>query len=283
MSKMPNSHSYPYNAIVMSGGGMKGFALLGAMQYMIDKKMIGNVKYYSGTSIGAIICYFLAIGYTPIEMIVYIITNNVFDKKDHKSIDSILSGEGIYDFSIYSSHFKKMSLDKIGYIPTFKDLYEKLGVTLFTCTYNITKKKKEYLSIHTYPDMSCIDAITLSSSLPFIFNDCIYNDEYFIDGGFVDNCPFFPIIEYVKDDSLNVVIFNLQTTVSNDYERLVDKIFMLLTIPIDELQSIQLKGIMKKCLCIKVKIRDINFYDFHINHSVKLEIFSFGYNSAKIF
>jgi predicted acylesterase/phospholipase RssA len=149
--------------------------------------------------------------------------------------------------------------------------------------YNITKKKKEYLSIHNYPDMSCIDAITLSSSLPFIFNDCIYNDEYFIDGGFVDNCPFFPITEYVKDDLLNVVIFNLQTNVSNDYERLVDKIFMLLTIPIDELQSIQLKGITEKCLCIKVKIRDINFYDFHINHSVKLEIFSLGYNSAKIF
>jgi len=70
-----------YNAIVMAGGGMKGFGLLGAMQYMIDNKLIENVKYYSGTSIGAVICYFLAIGYTPIEMVVYIITNNVFDKK----------------------------------------------------------------------------------------------------------------------------------------------------------------------------------------------------------
>jgi NTE family protein len=278
MSKL---QAHPYNAIVMSGGGLKGFALLGAMQYMIDNKLIGNIKYYSGTSIGAIISYFLAIGYTPIEMIVYIITHNVFDKKDHKSIDSILNGEGIYDFSIYSSHFKKMSLDKIGYIPTFKDLYEKMNVTLFTCTYNITKKKKEYLSIYTYPDMSCIDAITLSSSLPFIFNDCIYKDEYFIDGGIVDNCPFFPIIENVKDDLLHVVIFNLQTNLNNKYERLVDKIVMLLTIPIDELQSIQLKNITENCLYINVKIRDISFYDFHINHSEKLEIFSLGYNCAK--
>ena len=270
-----------YNAIVMSGGGMKGFGLLGAMQYMIDNKLIGPVKYYSGTSIGAIICYFLAIGYTPIEMVVYIITNNIFDKKEHKGIESILNGDGIYDFSVYSSHFKKMTLDKIGYIPTFKDLFEKIGIILFTCTYNITKKKKEYLSFHTYPDMCCIDAITLSSSLPFIFNDCIYKQDYFIDGGFVDNCPFLPIVNSVKDDSLRVVVFNLQSNVTNEYERLLDKIFMLLTIPIDELQSIQLKGLTDTCLCIKVMIGSVNFYDFHINHSKKLEIFSIGYNSAK--
>ena len=272
-----------YNAVVMAGGGMKGFGLLGAMQYMIDKKLFGDIKYYSGTSIGAVICYFFAIGYTPIEIIVYIITNNVFANKDHKGIESILTGEGIYDFSVYSSHFKKMSIDKIGYIPTFKDIYEKMGIVLFTCTYNITKKKKEYLSFYTYPEMSCIDAVILSSSLPFIFNDCIYNDEYFIDGGFVDNCPFFPIIDCVKDDSLYIAIFNLQSKMINEYERLIDKIFMLLTIPIDELQTIQLKGITENCTCIQVEIDSINFYDFHINHSKKLELFSVGYNSVKNF
>jgi predicted acylesterase/phospholipase RssA len=272
-----------YDAIVMSGGGMKGFALLGAIQYMIDNKLIGDIKYYSGTSIGAVICYFLAIGYTPIEMVVYIISNNVFDKKDYKGIDSILNGEGIYDFSIYSSHFKKMSIDKIGYIPTFKDLYEKMGVILFTCTYNITKKKKEYISFYTYPDMSCIDAITVSSSLPFIFNDCIYKNEYFIDGGFVDNCPFFPIVTSENGKSLRIVIFNTQTNVSNEYEKLVDKIFMLLTIPIEELQTIQLKDMTENCTYIPIQIDSINFYDFHINHSKKLELFSVGYNSVKNF
>ena len=275
--------SINYNAIVMSGGGMKGFALLGAIQYMIDNKLIGDVKYYSGTSIGAVICYFLAIGYSPIEMVVYIITNNVFDKKDHKGIDSILNGEGIYDFSIYSSHFKKMSIDKIGYIPTFKDLYEKMGITLFTCTYNITKKKKEYISFYTYPDMNCIDAITVSSSLPFIFNDCIYKDEYFIDGGFVDNCPFYPIVTSVNCKSLRIIIFNTQTDISNEYTKLIDKIFMLLTIPIEELQNIQLKDMNENCTYIQIKIDSINFYDFHINHSKKLELFSVGYNSVKNF
>ena len=40
-------------------------------------------------------------------------------------------------------------------------------------------------------------------------------------------------------------------------------------------------NITENCLYINVKIRDISFYDFHINHSEKLEIFSLGYNCAK--
>ena len=49
-----------FNAIVLSGGGLKGFGLLGGIQYMIDNKLFENIKYYSGTSIGSVICFFLA-------------------------------------------------------------------------------------------------------------------------------------------------------------------------------------------------------------------------------
>ena len=42
-----------YNAIVLAGGGLKGFGLLGALQCMVDNKLFNeNVKYYSVTSIG---------------------------------------------------------------------------------------------------------------------------------------------------------------------------------------------------------------------------------------
>jgi predicted acylesterase/phospholipase RssA len=80
-----------YEAIVLSGGGLKGFGLLGGLQYMVDsKRFVDDVLFYSGTSIGAVICYFLAIGYTPIEMTVYSITNKIFDTYERKSIDSVL-------------------------------------------------------------------------------------------------------------------------------------------------------------------------------------------------
>ena len=136
-----------YEAIVLSGGGLKGFGLLGGLQYMVDsKRFVDDVLFYSGTSIGAVICYFLAIGYTPIEMTVYSITNKIFDTYEMKSIDSVLSGEGLYDFSVFQTHLENMSIDKIGYMPTLLELFEKFGKTLYTCSYNITQRRKEYFS-----------------------------------------------------------------------------------------------------------------------------------------
>ena len=270
-----------FNAIVLSGGGIKGLGLLGGLQYMIDNKLFDkDIKYYSGTSVGSIICYFLAIGYTPIEMMVYSITHKVFEIKDINSVESIFKGEGLYDFSIFISHFEKMTIDKIGYIPTLKELHKKMKKTLYTCTYNVTKKKKEYLSYHNYPDMLCIDAIRLSCSLPFIFNDSIYNDDCFIDGGFVDNCPISPI----RDKNANIIIFQLeQKDDINYYKTVIEKFYTIIMIPVNELQKLQLKNKKSKCKFISLLVEPAKIYEFNISHSNKLELFSTGYNFTKNF
>ena len=271
-----------YNAIILSGGGLKGFGLLGGLQYMVDnKKFDNNVIYYSGTSIGSVICYFLAIGYTPIEMTVYSITNKVFDTYDLKSIDSVLKGDGLYDFATFSKHLEKMSIDKIGYVPTLLELYEKMGKIFYTCTYNITKRQKEYISYKNYPEMLCIDAIRLSCSLPFIFNDCIYNDECFVDGGFVDNCPFSIIIETYPDAI--PIIFNLKQKDTDDYyQKIIDKFYTIITIPINELLKIQLEKNNEKYQIIHLELVP-KIYEFNISHSDKLELFSAGYNTTKTY
>ena len=47
-----------YDSICLSGGGSKGIILLGSLYYFYDKKIINfeKIKYYSGTSIGSLIC-----------------------------------------------------------------------------------------------------------------------------------------------------------------------------------------------------------------------------------
>jgi hypothetical protein len=269
-----------FNSIVISGGGIKGFGILGGLQYMFDNKLFDEVKYYSGTSIGSVICYFLAIGYTPIEIIIYCITNKVFDKIEIKTFDSFLKGDGIYDFSIFKAHFEQMTLDKIGYIPTLQELYDNFGKTLYTCTYNITKKTKEYISFHNYPKMLCINAIELSCSLPFIFHDCVFMDQIFIDGGFVDNCPFSIITE--KDSK--IVIFNIENSETEDYyKKIIDKFYTIMTIPVLELQKLQFCQINDNYKFISLQFEPSKIYEFNISHSNKLELFSVGYNLTKTF
>ena len=41
-----------YNTIVIAGGGMKGFAILGVLQYLYQCKLLKNIKKYIGTSVG---------------------------------------------------------------------------------------------------------------------------------------------------------------------------------------------------------------------------------------
>jgi predicted acylesterase/phospholipase RssA len=265
-----------FDSIVLCGGGIKGFSILGGIQYMMDQKLFSELKYFSGTSIGSIICYFLAIGYTPIEMVIYVISNNVFDQAiSIDSLESVFKGEGFINFDIFKSHFEKMTMDKLGYVPTLLELYEKMGKILFTTTYNITKKKKEYISYMTYPEMSCIDAIKLSSSLPFIFNDCVYNGDTYIDGGFVDNCPFSPLLEHTD----KVVIFKIEQKNLNEYKTIIDKFYTVINVPTNELSNVQMKE--NKCKIVNIETEAIRIYEFNLNNSKKLELFSIGYNCAK--
>jgi predicted acylesterase/phospholipase RssA len=57
-----------FKGLCISSGGMKGLYYLGVLDYYYEKKLLDNVKYYAGTSIGSLICLLLIIGYTPKEI-----------------------------------------------------------------------------------------------------------------------------------------------------------------------------------------------------------------------
>ena len=55
-----------FDTIVLAGGSTKGLLTLGALQYAYDNNIIKNINTFIGTSAGAILCFLLIIGYTPI-------------------------------------------------------------------------------------------------------------------------------------------------------------------------------------------------------------------------
>jgi predicted acylesterase/phospholipase RssA len=181
-----------YDTMILSGGGTKGLCSLGVLQYLQDSKRIdcSSVKRLVGTSIGAIICYFLAIGYSPIELVVYLCSHGVLESLTINNFDQIVSGEGIYDYQILRNVYEKMTLEKMDTIPTLNEVYTRFGKELVICTYNFTDRKTERLSYHTHPDLSCMDALRMSSNLPFIFSSFVYGDKEYIDGGVIENFSF---------------------------------------------------------------------------------------------
>ena len=56
------------NNLILSGGGIKGISLIGAIEYLYEKNYMNNINTILGTSIGSIIGYLIIIGYTPEEL-----------------------------------------------------------------------------------------------------------------------------------------------------------------------------------------------------------------------
>ena len=112
-----------------------------------------EIKNYIGTSSGSIICFLLAIGYTPIEIMVYICTHQLLERIQHFNVVAMINGGGASSFISIYEQLEKMTIEKIGYIPTFQDLKTKFNANLTCITYNLTENKTEYLSVDNYPNL----------------------------------------------------------------------------------------------------------------------------------
>ena len=58
----------PPRRIVLSGGGMRAVAHLGALQVLESQGLLSNVREYVGVSAGALVGFCLCIGYTLKEL-----------------------------------------------------------------------------------------------------------------------------------------------------------------------------------------------------------------------
>jgi len=57
-----------YSNLVLSGGAFRSISLLGSIKYLEEINILKDFKNYIGTSAGAIILFFLLIGYSSNEI-----------------------------------------------------------------------------------------------------------------------------------------------------------------------------------------------------------------------
>lgn len=266
------------DTLVLSGGATKGFITLGSLQCIYDQNLHKNFKYFIGTSSGAMICYFLAIGYSPIEIMVYICTRNFMEKLSQINIVSMINGTGAASYNIIQEQLEKMTIDKIGYYPTLLDLKEKFGVILYCVTHNFTEEKTEYLSYITYPNLPCITALRMSSNLPFIFDKYKYGNSFYIDGGISDNFA----IDFADKIGEKILGILLQPEiVISDMNNTLEYIYKLMFIPIIQALEYKINNASSKCQVVKLKSSKFNFLTFSLSSKDKLELFSSGYQQMK--
>ena len=272
-----------YDTLVLSGGSSKGLVILVALQYGYDNYLLDEIKTYIGTSAGAITCFLLAIGYTPMEIISYICTNQLMEKLQHFNLVAMINNLGALSFTSIYEQLEKMTIDKIGYLPTFTDLHQKMNKTLICVTYNLTLNQTEYLSFDTTPDLPCLIALKMSSNLPLIFENFKYGSYYYIDGGVTDNFAI------DKGDSLGKKVLGIYIDPdkkddygeNNNELNIIKYIYTLMFIPISQTIKYKLQQISERCHVIKLTHDKTSLFDFNINSVEKLEMFSSGYQQTK--
>jgi predicted patatin/cPLA2 family phospholipase len=278
---LPKPPPIYYDTLVLSGASSKGIVTLGAIQYACDNFLLKNLQTYIGTSSGAIICYLLAIGYTPIEMMVYICTNQLMEKMQHFNIVAMIQGRGATSFNAIQEQLEKMSIAKIGYLPTLNDLKEKYGKTLTCVTHNLTEDCTEYLSWETHPHLPCITALRMSSNLPLFFENYKYGHSLYVDGGISDNFA----IDIGEKNGEKVLGIILSPELYNFDPRpdigTLEFIYKLMFVPINQYISHKIRNVSDKCKIVTIKHNKLKFFQFDVSSSMKLDMFSSGYEQMK--
>ncbi len=274
--------SSEFDTIVMSGGSINGITILGALQYLKDKNLINNIKNYIGTSIGAVLSYLLIIGYTPVEVIVYLCTHyQLFERLKCFNIVNASRGEGAVSFSSISDELEKMTIDKVGKVLNMGDLEDRFEKKFMCITYNTTKSKAEYLSGENTPDLPCLTAIRMTCNLPLVFEAYKYGDSFYIDGGLVNNFPL-DIAEKMGSKVIGIFL-SYDISEDNPNRNLLEFIYKLLYVPIADSTASKVLNKLDSSTIIELKTGNMNFFNFDVTSKMKLEMFSVGYEDTKKF
>ena len=288
-----NSSIPDYTTVVMSGGGIKGLGLLGALQFLADKNKLRHVKKYIGTSIGAIVGYLLSIGYSPIEIMVVINQHQIIEKMMNglNMMDLIHHG-GALNFFILHEFLEDMTIAKIGHVLTLQQLYDEFGKHLVCCTYNYNRQECEYMDYRSHPNLPCLTALRMTSSLPFLFHPFLYEGSIYLDGAVLDNFPVSQLTE--EDVAIAIRLGQDKPTVpsmtTNPFQKkgsrrqnfdLMNYILEIIYIPIENAHRYSTIHAKHKPVDMINVVLDIAVFHWNISMADKFNGFSIGYETIQ--
>ena len=207
------STSKQIDSLVFSGGGAKGLAYAGVVDELGQRGILTGIKRVAGASAGAIIAMVFGLGYNPGEIIKIIESTNFakfLDCKGGVDLNQVLQnplkhpigvaylGErliatgALCDGLVARKFLIKLIENKhLSRNINFKELYELTGIELNIVCCDVSRKQTIVHNHKNSPDLSVLDAVHTSMSIPLIFKpvDLYHDGTTGVDGGTTDNYP----------------------------------------------------------------------------------------------
>jgi predicted acylesterase/phospholipase RssA len=279
--------------VIVSGGGIKGIAMLGKLHYyyekgLLDLKNENGVNTFCGTSIGSVICLLMICGYSPMEIFSEVYTMDSFFKvNDVQNIWDLFKNFGLMSINTFINKIadlvkrKFKDLDGNAYIPSLQQLKELTGKTLMVTATNVSKMRIEYFTPESKPNLGSVDASKISCNLPLIFQRILYNGDYYVDGGILDNFPY----DQVKDLPGRILgIIVTGTDLTDDGSKILHYLYRLLIMPINMITELRAypASLDERVTLVKTQFDNIPLLEFTMSREKKTEMFMKGYYTAKM-
>ena len=225
--------------LILSGGGVSGLASLGSLHELIKLNYINinEIKTIHATSVGCIISLLLCFHKLNIDndsIKDYFIKRPFHElyKINIEQIINLYHSKGLFNEKsckdLLKPFFNTIDLDLN---ITMKQLYDLTSIELFFYSVGINKFDLRELSYNTMPDLSIINAVYMSSTIPIVLKPLYCENEYFIDGGFLCNYPIKQCIDMkYKKDEIFGIYFSYKSTNTSSINENTNMINVLLII-----------------------------------------------------
>lgn len=270
-----------YKNLVLSGGGIKGIAFIGALKQMVDKNLINpqKLKAIAGTSAGAMFALFIVLGFSADQIwdFIYCLDTKKLIEPDFLMLVQkygIESGQIIYDF--YEEVLrKKTGIKNI----TFKQLYDITNIRIIMTGSCLTTKEIVYYDhIHT-PQFQVSMALRITISIPIFFTPVIIDNKTYIDGAVLNNYAM-NLFEDNLDETIGLYICGDFNTNYKCPEEYFTALFNLLKYyyyknEVDKYQN--------NTIYISDILEDMSAVSFYVDNKTKLNIFNKGISAVNEF
>lgn len=270
------NHKQKIKNIVLSGGGIKGIAHVGAISALYKLNLIDNLETLIGTSIGAIVCLLLSIGYTWHDLL-NIISEMPLSEINQIKFENIFKNFGIDNGRNMEAIIQKLFVEK-GFPSntTFLQHFEKTNKVVIFSTCCLNNKKAYYLSKDTCPKLPVLLGLRMSYSIPFYYTPIKIKNKYYIDGGCIDNLPIH-LIKNKLNESVGIYLSDIRDNIDNFQN--IEEVF------ISVLQCL-LEGGTKNSIrgyedhIIRIDLEKHCAINLQINHDNIQKMFMTGYNAT---
>lgn len=175
--------------LVLNGGGVKGLAQIGALEYLEENKYLSEIETIAGTSVGSLIGLGLVLGYTAKE-IHFLAENLKINNLHTNNYQELFAHFGLDLGKKLDVFLKKIIERKTNRAEiTLKELYVWKKIKFIMTASVLNEGKVIYLSHETFPDLPIHLAVRMSCAIPVVFCPVEYQEKSYVDGGCTDDYP----------------------------------------------------------------------------------------------